>query len=77
MNDLERENFWNTLCSLDGKNIEDDINKLNATIIYPQKLYRYRPVTTSTLEALNSNKLYFSTANYYDDPFDTFINVSP
>lgn len=75
MNDIERKIFWDTLCSLDGKNIEDDINKLNATIIYPQKLYRYRPVTTSTLEALNSNKLYFSTANYYDDPFDTFINI--
>ena len=32
-------------------------------------------VSVRTLEALKNNKLYFSTSNYYYDPFDTFINV--
>jgi len=27
------------------------------------------------LEALRTNKLYFSSANYYDDPFDTFLHI--
>lgn len=75
MNDSEREKFWNTLCSLDGKDIIEDIKKLQETIVYPKKIYRYRAVTVKSLEALKNNKLYFSTANYYDDPFDTFINV--
>ena len=75
MNDLEREKFWNTLCELDGTNPIEEAKKLQETITLPKKLYRYRPVSIKTLEALQNNKLYFSTANYYDDPFDTFINV--
>lgn len=27
------------------------------------------------LESLRTNKLYFSSANYYDDPFDTFLHI--
>ena len=27
------------------------------------------------MEALRTNKLYFSSANYYDDPFDTFLHI--
>lgn len=75
MNNIERNNFWKILLSLDGRDVDADIRKLDASIIYPQKLYRYRSVSIRSLDALRSNKLYFSTANYYDDPFDTFINV--
>lgn len=75
MNELEREKFWNTLCSLQGTDTTEEARKLRDTIIYPKKLYRYRPVSVKTIEALKNNKLYFSTSNYYDDPFDTFINV--
>lgn len=75
MNNSERERFWNTLCSLDGIDAIEDSKKLQETIVYPKNIYRYRPVSVRSLEALKNNKLYFSTSNYYDDPFDTFINV--
>ena len=29
-----------------------------------------------SLEALRTNRLYFSSANYYDDPFDTFLHIN-
>ena len=75
MNDVERKQFWKTLCSLDGKDIAADSKKLKETIVLPEKLYRYRSLSVNSLEALKNNRLYFSTADYYDDPFDTFINV--
>ena len=76
MNEEQRKAFWETLLSLDGMDIEADQRKLNEKILVPRYLYRYRPVNMNSLEALRTNKLYFSTANYYDDPFDTFINVN-
>ena len=72
MNNKEREEFWNVLLTL--KN-EADSEKLLDKIKYPDKLYRYRSVNIKTLNALADNKLYFSTPNYYDDPFDTFIRI--
>ena len=74
MNSQERETFWQTLCSLKGTG-EEDIQKLMKTIKYPKYLYRYRPININSLEALRSNRLYFSSANYYDDPFDTFLYI--
>lgn len=74
MNSHEREVFWQTLCSLTG-NSEADVHKLRQTIKVPRFLFRYRPVSTNTLEALRTNRLYFSSANYYDDPFDTFLHI--
>lgn len=71
----EREAFWNTLCSLPGKDIKAESEKLWQTIKLPKFLYRYRPVSMKSLEALRTNKLYFSSANYYDDPFDTFLHI--
>ncbi|MBE6933028.1 MAG: DUF2971 domain-containing protein [Ruminococcaceae bacterium] len=71
----ERKLFWNTLCSLSGKDLKQDFDELKATIKYPKYLYRYRSVTLNNLEALRTNRLYFSSANYYDDPFDTFLNI--
>lgn len=75
MNHNEREQFWKTLCSLQGKDIEAECEQLFKTIKYPKLLFRYRSVSTKSLEALRSNKLYFSSANYYDDPFDTFLHI--
>lgn len=71
----EREKFWNTICSLPGRDICAEREKLLKTIKFPKYLYRYRPVNTKNLEALRTNRLYFSSANYYDDPFDTFLHI--
>lgn len=70
-----REQFWKTLCSFQGKDIAAEREQLFKTIRYPKWLYRYRPVNMKSLEALRTNKLYFSSANYYDDPFDTFLHI--
>lgn len=75
MNAQEREHFWNTLCSLPGTNKEKEIDELRQAIKFPKFLFRYRSVNSKSLEALRTNKLYFSSANYYDDPFDTFLHI--
>lgn len=72
----ERARFWDKLASLKGEDSTNEFKELSRTIVLPKALYRYRAVNTRTLEALRTNRLYFSTANYYDDPFDTFINVN-
>lgn len=76
MNLQERKVFWDTLCSLTGEDLQKDSKLLMDTIKLPRFLYRYRPVSTSSLEALRTNKLYFSSSNYYDDPFDTFLHIN-
>lgn len=75
MNSEERKAFWNTLTSLKGEDVATDEEKLMKSIKYPQYLYRYREVNTKNLEALRTNRMYFSSANYYDDPFDTFLQI--
>lgn len=75
MNHNEREQFWQTLCSLPGNDIVTERKQLIKSIKYPKLLFRYRPVSTKSLEALRTNRLYFSSANYYDDPFDTFLHI--
>ena len=75
MNNNEREQFWQTLCSLQGDDIAAEKDLLIKSIKYPKLLFRYRPVNIKSLEALRTNKLYFSSANYYDDPFDTFLHI--
>ena len=76
MNSLERESFWKTLCSLPGEDIKTERKQLNKTIKYPKLLFRYRPVNPKSLDALRTKKLCFSSANYYDDPFDTFLHIN-
>lgn len=75
MNTQEREVFWKTLCSLTGKDITAERERLSQSIKYPKLLFRYRSVSIKSLEALRTNKLFFSSANYYDDPFDTFLHI--
>ena len=72
MNLEERQEFWNTLANAKDEN---DIADVNSKIIYPQKIYRYRSMSIQTLNAIAENRVYFSSADHYDDPFDTFIGI--
>lgn len=61
MNTEERKLFWETLNSLDGKNVAEDSNRLLATIKYPPFIYRYRAVTVNNIDVLqnmNARRLY-------------------
>ena len=70
----DKKVFWETLCALkDGS--DADIRRLKQTIKYPHFLYRYRPISIHSLAALSENKMFFSSSNYYDDPFDTFLRI--
>lgn len=77
MTEKDKKNYWNTLCSLNGDiaNIPTEREKLLATIKYPSSLYRFRSLSENSLNALQNNQVFFSSANYYDDPFDTFLRV--
>ncbi len=59
MNNTQRLDFWKTLCSLDGKNPENDCTLLGKKITFPRYLYRYRAVNGKNLEALLHNHLFF------------------
>ena len=54
MNAQEREAFWKTLCSLPGTDPKTESEKLGQTIKYPRFLYRYRSVSSKSLEPINS-----------------------
>ena len=71
----EMQDYWKTLCSFTGEDIPNEINQLMAKIHYPRFLYKYRAVNNNNLDALRANKLFFSKASSYDDPFDTFFHI--
>lgn len=75
MNNESRQVFWDRLCSLDGHDVTADFKKLKETIEYPTYLYRYRPINDYSLDNLRTNTLFFSSADKFDDPFDTYIHV--
>lgn len=75
MNNKERKVFWDTLCSLQGIDLVKEGQTLRQTIKMPKHLYRFRPVTINSLESLRTNTMYFSTADYYDDPFDSYSYI--
>ncbi|CCZ84970.1 uncharacterized protein BN742_01336 [Firmicutes bacterium CAG:631] len=59
------------MCSLkDNENLSENIIK------YPKYLFRYKSLTIDSLADIKNNKLKFSTSNYYDDPFDTFLKIN-
>ena len=74
MNSTERKTFWDALRRIKD-NAPEHIQDLLATIKTPEFLCRFRPVNGKNLVQLQENKLYYSSADYYDDPFDTFIHV--
>ena len=41
----------------------------------PEMLCRFRSVNKNTLQQLQENKLFFSSADRYDDPFDTYFYI--
>ncbi len=75
MKQEDRRQFWNTLCGLNGIDLQADREKLEKTIKYPRYIYRYREVSLSTIDALQRNLVFFSTADHYDDPFDTLLYI--
>lgn len=75
MYNRKRKLFWDTLCSLKGTDIESEMRLLGTVIPYPRYIYRFRPASISSLAQLEQNRLYFSSADYYDDPFDTYLHI--
>ena len=75
MTDNEREYFWKTLTSFTGENIAVEREKLNKTVKFPRKLYRFRKPDCNSLEAMRTNRQFFSSAEYYDDPFDSYCSL--
>ncbi len=75
MNNDERKIFWDNLCSLDADSSSKDISRFFDSIKYPRFICRYRPITMRSIEALQTNKMFFSSAYYYDDPFDTYLHI--
>ena len=75
MNNKDRKVFWDTLCSLQGVDIDKEAELLRKTIKMPKNLYRFRPVTINSLDSLRTNTMYFSTADHYDDPFDSYSYI--
>lgn len=72
MNQDERQKFWDVLLSMHDTEPEH-IQALHEMISVPHTLCRFRSVNESSLTQLQENKLYFSSADYYDDPFDTYF----
>ena len=73
MDTIGRKTFWDELCRI-RDNTPENLQALLATIKVPEKVCRFRPVSENSLLQLQENKLYYSSADYYDDPFDTFIH---
>ncbi len=75
MNQKERKRFWNILSGMHDA-VPEHIEYLRNAIKMPSTLCRFRSITESTLTQLQENKLYFSTADRYDDPFDTYFYIN-
>ena len=74
MDNNERKNFWDVLKNLHN-NDEASMSMLTEVSKRPETLCRFRPVNEHSLQQLQENKLFFSSANHYDDPFDTYFYI--
>lgn len=74
----EQKKYWDTLCALKGdiNTVSEERNTLLSSIQYPESLFRFRAVSENSLQALQDNLMYFSSADFYDDPFDTSLKVN-
>lgn len=72
MDNKGREKFWNVLKDLHN-NDEVSMNMLTEASKRPETLCRFRPVSEHSLQQLQENKLFFSSSDHYDDPFDTYF----
>ena len=75
MNTEEREKFWDVLKDLHD-NSEESMRRLSEVSKLPRFLCRFRSVSENSLQQLQENKLFFSSADYYDDPFDTYFYIN-
>ena len=72
MNNDERNDFYIALNNLHDNN-PNNIKYMLSKINLPDVLCRFRNVTQSSLEQLQENKVFYSSADHYDDPFDTYL----
>lgn len=72
MDNKGREKFWNVLKDLHN-NDKVSMNMLTEASERPETLCRFRPVSEHSLQQLQENKLFFSSSDHYDDPFDTYF----
>ncbi len=71
---VDRKLFWKALLDADDYS-EETIKRLASAIPRVKNICRFRSVSERTLEQLRSNRLFFSSADYYDDPFDTYFYI--
>lgn len=74
LNNDKRRLFWETLLDCHDYS-EKTVEKLWSAVPYVKSICRFRSVNERTLEQLRSNRLFFSSADYYDDPFDTYFYI--
>lgn len=70
----ERKRFWDVLKNAHDASEETGIRIASATPPI-RTLCRFRTVNEGSLLQLQSNRLFFSSADYYDDPFDTYFYI--
>lgn len=75
MDNNGREKFWKVLENLHDNSAESQ-KQLTDASPWPKTLCRFRSVSKNSLQQLNDNKLFYSSANYYDDPFDTYFYIN-
>lgn len=63
-----KEQFWNTASD---KGLEYAVIQLKEHI--PEKLYRYRKINDDSISELNTDTIWLSNANNFNDPYDSFI----
>ena len=69
-----RKAFWDALLNAKLDNPQS-IEALRQAATPPRLLCRFRPVSENSLLQLQKNRLYYSSADYYDDPFDTYFYI--
>ena len=69
-----RKAFWNALLNAKLDNPQS-MEALRQAATPPRLLCRFLPVSENSLLQLQENKLYYSSADYYDDPFDTYFYI--
>lgn len=74
MDSESRRRFWETLCSIADTSAES-MNVLSKSIELPKCICRFRGVSDTTLFDLQNNNMKYSSADHYDDPFDTYFYI--
>lgn len=74
MSQASRDQFWKVLLETHD-NTKESIERLSEAMPPVHQICRFRSVNESSLMQLQSNRLLFSSADYYDDPFDTYFHI--